>query len=138
MPTYTVTRQDGYNSLMAAWEKQNTEIASLRAELAAMTTVTWIPISDQLPPPQLRVLAAWNDGRMTTMLRALYIPQYAVACDYNPDMELDYDPDTEMAYYPAGWYEAVDNGEYAFISPLTGTVTHWAKLPKLPAQEVQP
>ena len=37
MPTYTVTRQDGYNSLMAAWEKQNTEIASLREQLAAMT-----------------------------------------------------------------------------------------------------
>ena len=38
MPTYTVTRQDGYNSLMADWEKRNTEIASLRAQLAAVGT----------------------------------------------------------------------------------------------------
>ena len=36
MPTHTVTRQDGYNSLMASWEQQNTEIASLRTQLAAV------------------------------------------------------------------------------------------------------
>ena len=110
-----------------------------RAEQAeALPTITWIPVSDQLPPPELRVLAVHNDGRMTMIIRALYIPRFAVVEDYDADIESDYDPDSELGYYPAGWYEAVENSEYAFIGPLTGTVTHWAKLPKLPAQEVQP
>ena len=38
MPTYTVTRQDGYASLMASWEKQNTEIAA-RERIAELEAV---------------------------------------------------------------------------------------------------
>lgn len=122
-------------------------ITELEAQLAAMTTraetaearpgVTWIATRDQLPPPELRVLAVHNDGRMTMILRALYIPRFTVVEDYDADIESDYDPDSQLGYYPEGWYEAVENDGYAFIGPLTGTVTHWAKLPKLP-QEVQP
>ena len=108
------------------------------AELEALPVITWIPVSERLPDPELRVLAAYSDGRMTTTLRALHIPRFAVQCDYNPDMELDYDLYTDLAYYPRGWYEAIDNGEYAFVGPLIGTVTHWAKLPALPRVEVKP
>ena len=39
MPTYTVTRQDGYASLMASWEKQNTEIAALCQRIAELEAV---------------------------------------------------------------------------------------------------
>ena len=108
------------------------------AELEARPVIIWIPVSERLPDTELRVLAAYNDGRMTTTLRALHIPRFAVQCDYNPDMELDYNPDTDLTYYPGGWYEACEEGEYSFIGPLTGTVTHWAKLAALPRVEVKP
>lgn len=122
------------------WETQTKEdeLRQRIAELEARPVVTWIAVAERLPDPELRVLAAYNDGRMTTTLRALYIPRFAVQCDYNPDIELDYDSDTDLAYYPRGWYEAIEEGEYAFIGPLIGTVMYWAKLPALPKQEAQP
>ena len=119
--------------------KQRAEQAQQRiAELEAQPVITWIPVAERLPDTELRVLAAYNDGRMTTTIRALHIPRFAVQCDYNPDMELDYNPDTDLTYYPGGWYEACEEGEYSFIGPLTGTVTHWAKLPALPEPALEP
>ena len=127
-------------AIPGGWETQTKEdeLRQRIAELEARPVITWIPVSERLPDAELRVLAAYNDGRMTTTLRALYIPRFAVQCDYNHDMAFDYNPDTGMDYYPSGWYEAVEEGEYAFIGPLTGTVTHWAKLPALPKVEMKP
>lgn len=118
----------------------NADLTERVADLEAKPTVTWIATSDQLPQTELRVLAVHNDGRMTMIIRAMHIDPLTVACsDFDQDMDVTiYDPVTERNYYPAGWYEVADNGEYAHIGPLAGTVTHWAKLPKLPAHEVQP
>lgn len=103
-----------------------------RAETAEAMAIRWIPVAEALPPTELRVLACYNDGRATMTLRALYIPPHTVlSCgDYE---EPEYDSETDESYFPGGWYEAVEEGEYAFIGPLSGTVTHWAQLPALPA-----
>ena len=115
----------------------NQEIAVLKEMLLASTqrAVRWVPVSEALPATELRVLVAYNDGRMTMILRALHIPALTVLCsdDYG---DCEYAADTDATYCPGGWYEAVEEGEYAFVGPLSGTVTHWARLPKLP--EVQP
>jgi len=126
------------------------ELADMaQAALAAMTQraeaaeakpgITWIATCNQLPPTELRVLAVHNDGRRTAIIRALHIDPLTVACsDFDQDLDVTiYDPITERNYYPTGWYEVTDNSDYVRIGPITGTVTHWAKLPKLPAQEVQ-
>lgn len=105
-----------------------------RAETAEAHAITWIPAGQQLPPTELGVLAAYSDGMTTTTIRALYIPPLAVLC-YGDHEEPEYDAETESAYYPGGWYETAEEGEYTFYGPLSGTVTHWAALPKLP--EVQ-
>jgi len=102
-------------------------------------TITWAPVSERLPDAELRVLAAYNDGRMTTTLRALYIPKFVVECyEFETDIETEYDETTDTTYYPSGWYEAIEEGESSMIGPLTGTVTHWATLPALPKVEAQP
>ena len=102
-----------------------------RTEEAEARCVTWIPVVDQLPTTELRVLAAYHDGRMTTTIRALYMPAKEVLC-YGEYDEAVYDAETDQYYYPAGWYEAMEEGEFAFVGPLSGTVTHWAQLPALP------
>ena len=123
--------------------KQRAEQAQQRiAELEAQPVITWIPVAERLPDTELRVLAAYNDGRMTTTIRALHIPASTVACsEYNVDMVeiADYDEATGNYYYPAGWYECVESADdYSYIGPLTGTVTHWALPPALPKMEVKP
>ena len=121
------------------WKQRADKAEQRIAELEARPTITWVPVSERLPDTELRVLAAYNDGRMTTTLRALYIPKFVVECyEFETDIETEYDETTDTTYYPGGWYEAVEEGEYAFIGPLDGTVTHWAKLPALPKQEAQP
>ena len=115
----------------------NQEIAVLKEMLLASTqrAVRWVPVSEALPATELRVLVAYNDGRMTIILRALHIPARTVLCqEYCEGCE--YDEDIDATYYRCGWYEAMEEGEYALVGPLSGTVTHWARLPKLP--EVQP
>ena len=102
-----------------------------RAEEAVARCVTWIPVVDQLPPTELRVLAAYHDGRITTTIRALYMPAKEVLC-YDEYDEAVYDAETDQYYYPVGWYEAMEEDKFAFVGPLLGTVTHWAQLPTLP------
>lgn len=101
-----------------------------------MSTVTWIPTAERLPQPELRVLAVHNDGHRTMVLRAIHIPPKTNFCYAEYDEaeydEAEYDEDTDACYYPGGWYEAVESGEYAFVGPLAGSVTHWAQLPALP------
>ena len=110
---------------------------SAKETVVNTAAIEWIPVSDQFPTTKLRVLAAYNDGRTTTTIRALHIPPKTVI-DYNDFDESEYDEETDQYYFPAGWYEAVESGEYAFVGPLDGTVTHWAQLPALPSKEVQP
>ena len=105
------------------------------AQLAAVTAVTWIPAAERLPQPELRVLAVYSDDRRRMILRAIHIPRHTVLC-YGDYEGSEYDEETDAIYYPGGWYEAVESGEYAFVGPLAGSVTHWAQLPALP--EVQP
>ena len=100
-----------------------------------MSTVTWIPVADSLPQTELRVLAVYSDDRRKMILRAIHIPPKTIFC-YGEHEESEYDEETDAIYYPGGWYEAVESGEYAFVGPLAGSVTHWAQLPALP--EVQP
>lgn len=109
--------------------------ATARAEAAEADAIHWVPVSECLPPTGRRVLAAYNDGRATMTIRTLHIPPHTVLC-YGDYEEPEWDEESDASYFPGGWYEAVEDGEYAFIGPLSGTVTHWAQLPKLP--EVQP
>lgn len=102
---------------------------------AKLDAVRWFPVTDCMPAPELRVLATYNDGRMTIVLRALYVLPRTVLCDSDYE-DSEYDEATAASYYPGGWYEAHEEGEYAFAGPLSGAVTHWTRLPRLP--EVQP
>ena len=121
------------------WKQRADEYEKRITELEARPVITWIPVAERLPDPELRVLAAYNDGRMTTTLRVLYIPRLAVKChEFETDIETEYDEATDTSYYLGGWYEACEEGEYSFIGPLTGTVTHWALPPALPKMEVKP
>lgn len=93
--------------------------------------VTWIPVAERLPEPDLRVLAVYSEQHRRTIIRALYLPhKYASCCDGYE--EAVYDEETDQLYYPGGWYEAVQEQEYAFYGPLPCKVTHWANLPALP------
>lgn len=103
----------------------------LRAEAAEKRAVCWTPVGEALPAAELRVLAVYNDGRATMILRALYTPPRTVLC-YEDFEGAEYDEESDAIYYPGGWYEAMEEGEYAFIGPLLGTVTHWSQLPALP------
>lgn len=109
-----------------------------RAEALEAQAIQWTPVTEALPPTMLRVLAVYNDGRATMTIRALHLAAREAICWEwtNFDEPIDYDEETGQGYYPEGWYEAVEDGEYAFIGPLSGTVTHWAHMPKLP--EPQP
>lgn len=133
---------------IAQMPDQNTRLASTverltaernewwqRAEAAQAKAIRWTPVTEALPPTMLRVLACYNDGRMTIILKALYMPAktWISVGDFDDG---EWDETTEFYYYPAGWYEAIESGEYAFSGPLLGKVTHWAQLPKLP--EAQP
>lgn len=102
-----------------------------RAE-AAERAVTWIPVAERLPEPDLRVLAVYSEeGRKRTIIRALYLPPKYATCDTEYE-EAVYDHETDQLYFPGGWYEATEGGEYAFVGPMEGTVTHWMQLPALP------
>ena len=131
-------------AIPGGWETQTKEdeMRQRIATLEARPVITWIPVPERLPATMLRVLAAYNDGRMTTTIRALHIPARTVTCsEYNVDMVeiADYDEATGDYYYPAGWYECVESADdYSYIGPLTGTVTHWALPPALPKVEVKP
>ena len=131
-------------AIPGGWETQTKEdeMRQRIATLEARPVITWIPVPERLPATMLRVLAAYNDGRMTTTIRALHIPARTVTCsEYNVDMVeiADYDEATGDYYYPPGWYECVESADdYSYIGPLTGTVTHWALPPALPKVEVKP
>lgn len=96
--------------------------------------VSWVPVAERLPEPDLRVLAVYRDGRMTTIIRGLHLPALTAIC-WDGFEEAVYDEATDKLYYPGGWYEAVEEQEYAFYGPLPGKVTHWAQLPTLPLRE---
>ena len=131
-------------AIPGGWEThtKEDELRQRIAELEARPVITWIPVVERIPATMLRVLAAYNDGRTTTTIRALHIPASTVTCsEYNVDMVeiADYDEATGNYYYPAGWYECVESADdYSYIGPLTGTVTHWALPPALPKMEVKP
>ena len=124
------------DAVLAANATLNQERRALmeRAEAAEARAVTWVPVAERLPKPALRVLACYSDGRATIILRAMHMPAKTATC-YEDFEDSEWDEETGNCYYPAGWYEAMESGEYAFIGPLSGTVTHWARLPHLP--EVQ-
>jgi hypothetical protein len=123
------------NILLANSRNTAAEEWRTRAEAAEARAVNWTPVAEALPQTELRVLACYTDGRMSIILRALYIPARTVLC-YEDFEDSKYDEETGAIYYPGGWYEAIEEGEYTFAGPLSGTVTHWAHMPKLP--EVQP
>lgn len=103
-------------------------------EWAQKKAATWISVEERLPEPDLRVLAVYCDGRMTTSIRALHLPALTAIC-WDGFEEAVYDEATDKLYYPGGWYEAVEEQEYAFYGPLPGKVTHWADLPTLPVRK---
>ena len=107
-------------------------IKRAEAAEAEANAITWIPVAERSPEPDLRVLAVYSEeGHRRTIIRALYLPPKYAAC-YEEYEEAVYDQDTDQVYFPGGWYEATEDGEYAFVGPMGGTVTHWMQLPALP------
>lgn len=94
--------------------------------------VTWIPVAERLPDTMLRVLAVYVKDGATTTIRALHVAAHEAICWGFDFDEAVYDAEEDKYYYPEGWYEAMEDGEFAFIGPVDGTVTHWAQLPALP------
>ena len=120
-----------------AYVKMETDLdaAMRRAEAAEARAATWIPIAERLPDTMLRVLAVYVKDSVTTTIRALHIAAHEAICwGYDFD-EAIYDAEEDKYYYPEGWYEAMEDGEFAFVGPMQGMVTHWAQLPALPARE---
>lgn len=108
-------------------------LAQEREEFKARA-VTWIPVAERLPDTMLRVLAVYVKDGATTTIRGLHIAAHEAICWGFDFDEAVYDAEEDKYYYPEGWYEAMEDGEFAFIGPVEGTVTHWAQLPALPAR----
>lgn len=104
-----------------------------RAEAAEAHAVTWIDVTERLPEPDRRVLAVYREDYKTVIIRAVHLPAKYAAC-YEEYEEAEYDEETDTLYFPGGWYEAMESAEYAYIGPVSGTVTHWKEMPTLPSR----
>jgi hypothetical protein len=106
--------------------------ARQRAEVAEASS-NWTPVEELLPEPDVRVLAVYSEGQRPIVIRAVHLPAKYAAC-YEEYEEAEYDEETDTLYFPGGWYEAIESAEYAYIGPMSGTVTHWQPLPALPSR----
>lgn len=91
----------------------------------------WIRVSDELPPADKPVLAAFrNECGRTRVVCAFYAPAYTIESDGEWDEFADYHEERDTFYTPEGWYE---NNEYDETNwKVAADVTHWMPLPAHP------
>lgn len=109
--------------------EQQKEIEQIKGE-------QWISVDKDLPPSQKRVFCHYkNENNKSRIVKAMYLPPFTVqAQDFYEDwedVENDYSEAEDTYYVKSGWFEVVDNWEYASCL-INAMVTHWQPLPKAP------
>ena len=103
-------------------------------DLESQLKRTWISVNDQMPEPGVPVIAlvAPNEHGQQRRIRAMWAP--ANTLELAPGAEGGvYDEATDTFYCEEGWYETNEYEEVHW--DVSGTVTHWQKLPPLPDHE---
>ena len=96
----------------------------------------WIPVSQQLPKQNEKVLVTYTNrlGNCRRVIAELVAKHTVEDSDDCWGDGADYDEATDQYYCPAGWYECVENwDELAYLAIHEGEVTHWMPLPAAPA-----
>lgn len=96
----------------------------------------WIDVNEELPRSQHTVLAYYlNDCNKGRTVKAMYVEPFEILAEdfYEDWMDFDCDySDAEDKYYvKSGWYESVENGDYAYYE-INDKVLFWKELPKEP------
>ena len=123
----------------SAWLLEIAYQRMLAAAPPAQATVQgarWIPVSQQLPKQNEKVLVTYTNqlGNCRRVIAELVAKHTVEASDDCWGDGADYDEATDQYYCPAGWYECVENwDELAYLAINEGEVTHWMPLPAAPA-----
>ena len=97
---------------------------------------TWIDMNKELPKSRHTVLAYYKNcytkGRT---VKAIYVEPFDILAEdfYEDwmDFDCDYSDEKDNYYVKSGWYESIENGDYAYYK-INDRVLFWKELPKEP------
>jgi len=103
-------------------------------ELESQLKRTWTSVNDQMPEPGVPVIALVNPNEYgkTRRIRAMWVPAKTLELHLDAEGGM-YDEATDTFYCEEGWYETNEYKEVHWN--VSGTITHWQKLPPLPDHE---
>ena len=93
--------------------------------------MSWIPVTEKLPPNRTRVLIAYTTGNNRQMVT---IGWHCNAKEVESNLEMDevldeYDEETDTYYYQEQWVDESVESEYHYTIQ---NVVAWMPLPKYP------
>ena len=96
----------------------------------------WIAVTDHMPPGTYYGVLAVHvpHAGPRCVVRARWVPRWFEDSDFDDgDGVGEYSETDDCYYWPEGWYELTEAGD-GTLWRLPGAVTHWMRLPALPAR----